>query len=79
MDGLSSLREDNSESRIFSCASLRSGPGEEAAAPKSEAFREILAAPPVVDTSPECRWRREECGGITGLEFEALQLKIAVK
>ena len=57
----------------------RSGLGVEAVTPKSEAFRTILAASPVVDTSSECRWRMEECGGTKGMQFEALQLKIAVK
>ena len=48
-------------------------------APKREAFRASLAALPVVNASADCRWRREECGGITALVFEALQLKTAVK
>ena len=51
----------------------------EAVTLKIEAFRTSLAASPVVDNCAECIWSREECGGMTGLEFEALQLKIAVK
>ena len=39
----------------------------------------IFAASPVFETRVGCRWRREECGGITGLGFEALQVKIIVK
>ena len=76
---LGSFREENAEMRIFCCNSSRSGAGVESVAPKSEAFRAILAALSVVDTSAECRWRREECGGMMRLEFEALQLKIAIK
>ena len=79
MAGLGFLREENAERKIFYCASLRSGLGVEYVSPKSEAFRAILAALSVVDTSAECRWRREECGGMMRLEFEALQLKIAIK
>ena len=67
------------ERRICRCASSRSGSGVEAIAPKSEAFRASLAALPLFGTSVKCIWRREECGDITGLVFEALQLKIAVK
>ena len=44
----------------------------EAVASKSDAFCGSLASSPVVDTITECIWRREECGGITGLKFEAL-------
>ena len=44
-----------------------------------EAFRVSFSALTVVNASEECIWRREECGGMAGLEFEALQLKIAVK
>ena len=79
MDGSGSLSEENAERRICRCASSSSGSEVEAAAPKSKAFREILAELPVVDTSVECIWRREDSGGTTGLEFEALQLKVAVK
>ena len=79
MDGLRSLREKNAERRIFRCVSSRSKLGVEDVDPNSEAFHASLAVLPVVDTSEECRWRREECGGMTRLEFEALQLKIAVK
>ena len=79
MDGLGSLREDNEERRICLCASSRSGSGVEVVTPKSEALCASLAASPVVDASAECIWRREECDGMTGLEFEALQLKIRVK
>ena len=79
MDGSVSLREENAERRVFCCASLRYGSGVEVVASEIEAFRMSFAASPVVDTSAECRCRREECGGMTGLEFEALQLKIVVK
>ena len=58
---------------------MRSGSGVEVFASKSEAFRASLAALPVVDASAKCRWNREEYGGMSGLKFEALQLKIAVK
>ena len=47
-------------------------------AQKIEAFRASLAALPVVYASVEFIWRREECGVMTGLKFEALQLKITV-
>ena len=73
------MREENAEMMICRCASSRSGSGVEAIAPKSKVFRAILAASPVVDTSAEWIWRREECGVMTGLEFEALQLKVGVK
>ena len=43
-----SLREENVERRIFRCVSPRSGSGVGAVAPKSEAFRAILAASSVV-------------------------------
>ena len=79
MDGSGSLREKNAERRICRCASSSSGSGVEAVALKSQAFRSILAVPPVVDTSAEWIRRREECGGMTGLEFEALKLKTGVK
>ena len=46
---------------------------------KSEEFHAILETRPVVETRVEYRWRREECGGITGLGFEALQVKTIVK
>ena len=78
MDGSGSLMGDNAERRICRCASSRSWSGVEVVAPKSAAFHASLAALPVFDASEECIWRREECGGTTGLEFEALQLKIAV-
>ena len=52
------LREENAERMIYCCASLRSGSGVEAVAPKSEAFRASLAALPVVYNSEECRWSR---------------------
>ena len=55
MDGLGSLREENVERRICRCASLRSGSGVEAVAPKSEAFRASLAALPILDTSARFR------------------------
>ena len=58
---------------------MRSGSEVEVVAPKSEAFHAILAESPVVDTSAECICRREEFGGMTGMEFGALLLKIAVK
>ena len=58
---------------------MSSGLGVEAVTLKIEAFRTSLAASPVVDNCAECIWSREDCGGMTGLEFEALQLKIAVK
>ena len=79
MVGLASLRKENAERRICRCASLRSRSGMEVVAPKSGEFRVRLSALPVVDASEECIWRREECGGMTGLEFEDLQLKITVK
>ena len=59
MDRLRSLREDNVVRRIYCCASSRSRSGVEYVAPKNKAFRTILAASPVVETSTECRWRRE--------------------
>ena len=73
MEGLELLREENADRRICFCASLRSGSGVKAVASKSEAFCAILEALPVVDTSAECRWRREDSGGMTRLEFEALE------
>ena len=79
MNRLGSFREENEEKRICRCASSRSGSGVEVIAPKSEAFRTSLAELPAVDASADCRWRREERGVMTGLEFEALQLKITVK
>ena len=79
MDGSGSLREENVERRICRCASSRYRSGMDDIAPKSEAFRACLAVSLVVDSSLECIWRREECGIMTGLEFEDLQLKIAVK
>ena len=79
MAGLGFLREENAERKIFYCASLRSGLGVEYVSPKSEAFRAILAALPVVKTRAECIWRGEECGGMTGLKVDSLQLKIIVK
>ena len=48
-------------------------------AQNSEEFCSILAAPHVVETRAECRLRRGNCGGKTGLEFEALRMKIVVK
>ena len=48
-------------------------------APKREAFVVILAAPPIIETRAKYRWRREDFGGMAGLEFEALRLKIVVK
>ena len=58
IDGLGSLREENTERRIYFCASSRSGSGVEVVAPKSETFRASLAASPVVDASEDCIWRR---------------------
>ena len=79
MYGSGSLREDNVERSIFRCSALRSRLGIESVIQKSEDFHAFLAASPVVETRTECRWRREECGGMIGLEFEALRLKIIVK
>ena len=45
----------------------------------SEVFNTILAALPVAETRAESRRNMEDCGGMTGLEFEALRLKIIVK
>ena len=36
-------------------------------AQNSEEFRTIVAASLVVETRAGCKWRREECGGMTGL------------
>ena len=55
------------------------GRGGESVVPKSEEFRTILSALPVVKTSAEFRWMRKECGGIMGLECGALWLKIVIK
>ena len=60
MDRSGSLREDNAQRSICSCASSRSVSGVEAVPPKSDAFRASLEASPVVDTSVECRWSRED-------------------
>ena len=79
MYGSGSLREDNVERSIFRCSALRSRMGVESVTHKSEEFHTILVAMPVVETRAECRWRREECGGMTGLEFEALQIIFIVK
>ena len=79
IDGSGSLRWDNVERRICRCDSSTSGSGVEVIAPKSEALHASLALLPIADTSAECRWRKEECGGTIGLEFESLLLKIAVK
>ena len=79
MDRLNSFREENAERSVCRCASSRSGSGVEDVPPKSKAFRASVAASPVVDTSAECIWMREDCGDMTGLKLEALQLKIAVK
>ena len=51
----------------------------EVVAPKSKVFHESLEASPVFDASVEFIWRREDCVGMTGLEYKALQLKIALK
>ena len=51
MYGLGSLMEDNTERKICHCASPRYGSGVEAVSPKSEVFRAILVALPVVNTS----------------------------
>ena len=72
MYGLGSLMEDNVDRSIFRCAALRSRLVVKSITHKSEDFHAILAASPVVETRVECRWRREECGGMIGLEFEAL-------
>ena len=79
IDGSGSLRWDNVERRICRCDSSTSGSGVEVIAPKSEALHASLAVLPIADTSAECRWRKEECGDMTGLKFEDLQLKTAVK
>ena len=79
MDRLGYFKEENTKKRIFCCASSRSESGVEVVAPKSKVFCVSLAALPIVDTIAECRWRREECGGMTGLGFEALRLKTKVK
>ena len=79
MDGSGSLNDENAERSIFRCASSRYGSGEAAVTPKSEVFRASLATLPVVDTSAEFRRRKEDCGGMEGLEFEALQFKITLK
>ena len=55
------------ERKFFRCASLRSGSGVEVFSPKGEAFCASLTASPVVDASVESLWRKEECGGMTGL------------
>ena len=62
-------------------AALPQGPGRgvESVAPKSEAFRAIFLVSPVIENIAECRWRREEWGGMTETKFESLQLKIIVK
>ena len=49
MDRPRSLRKDNVDRKIFFCAALRYGSGVESIAPKSKAFRAILAASPVVE------------------------------
>ena len=67
MDRLGSLRAENAERKICRCASSRSRLEVEAVAPKSEAFRASLAASLAVNTSAECRRRKEECGGTMGL------------
>ena len=79
MYGSGSLREDNVERSILRCAALRSKLGVESITQKINAFHAILEATPVVESRAECRWRREECGCMKGLEFEALQKKIIAK
>ena len=64
----------NAERRICRSASSSYGSGVEVVAPKSKEFRAILEASPVVDSSLECRWKREECYGMMWLEFEDLLL-----
>ena len=73
------MMEDNVDRSIFRCASLRFRMGVDSITHKSEEFHAILETTPVVETRVEYRWRREECGGITGLEFEALQIIFIVK
>ena len=58
---------------------MRSRSGVESVNKKSKESHAIFAASPVFETRVGCRWRREECGGITGLEFEAFRLKIIAK
>ena len=67
------------ERMICCCVSLSSGSGVEVVATNSEAFRMSLVSSPVVGANAECIWMREECGIMTGQEFEAFQLKIAVE
>ena len=58
---------------------MRSRSGVESVNKKSKESHAIFAASPVFETRVGCRWRREECGGMTGLEFEALQIIFIVK
>ena len=79
MDRLGSLREYNRERISFRCAASMFGLGVKSITTEREAFRMILAALSVVKTRSECIWMIKECGGMMGLEFEALRLKIVVK
>ena len=76
---LGSLREENMEKSICRCAASRYRSGMESVDQNSEVFNTILAALPVAETRAESRRNMEDCGGMTGLEFEALRLKIIVK